>query len=450
MTPGSGPALGERTGPARARVLALHAEYHCRQSGNCCVTGWEIPIEPQVEVRLRSALRSGALRPPRDAGGRNARAQDPPSADACLEGREGLPHGSRSVLGRDACGRCRFLETAGANLCAIHRQLGEDALPSACRHFPRVARLTPRGVDVTLSHACVTVAALPFRTGPDSHDVLPDPLLRVVGNAPAFPAGRGYEGLDARDAVPPLLRPGVLMSWRGLEIWEAHAVAALAAPGAPEAAVDRLAADAERLRVWTPRDGDFDAFLDGTLTRGSTAAPTRPAGADAGQTAMTDSMGSARTSLALWDELAATVPTPYRTRADALALPPEERAEPRLARVASLVAEGWRVSRVPIRRWLASKAFGSWLALQGEGLRTSVLGLRVDLGVLHAAALAACAQAARPLDQELLRQAFGRADRLLLHLADPEALAGRLSGCERQRHARPGGTYGLRRGSGAC
>ena len=38
----------------------------------------------------------------------------------------------------------------------------------------------------------------------------------------------------------------------------------------------------------------------------------------------------------------------------------------------------------PVRRWLAARAFASWLALQGEGLRTTVLGLRLALAVLTA------------------------------------------------------------------
>jgi hypothetical protein len=86
-----------------------------------------------------------------------------------------------------------------------------------------------------------------------------------------------------------------------------------------------------------------------------------------------------------------------------------------------------------VRRWLAAKAFASWLALQGEGLRTAVVGLRVALGVLRAEALRGCAEAGRPLDAHLLKEAIRRADLLLVHLADPEALARRLSRCERAR-----------------
>jgi hypothetical protein len=94
------------------------------------------------------------------------------------------------------------------------------------------------------------------------------------------------------------------------------------------------------------------------------------------------------------------------------------------------VAPSWPTLARPARRWLAAKAFASWLALQGEGLRTTVVGLRVALGVLRAEAARGCAEAGRALDADLLKEAIRRADLLLVHLADPEALACRLSRCE--------------------
>jgi hypothetical protein len=94
------------------------------------------------------------------------------------------------------------------------------------------------------------------------------------------------------------------------------------------------------------------------------------------------------------------------------------------------VAPEWPALGLPVRRWLAAKAFASWLALQGQGLRTTVLGLRVALGVLRAEAARGCAEAGRALDAGLLKEAVRRADLLLVHLADPEALARRLGRCE--------------------
>ncbi len=97
------------------------------------------------------------------------------------------------------------------------------------------------------------------------------------------------------------------------------------------------------------------------------------------------------------------------------------------------VAPAWPSLGRPVRHWLAARAFASWLALQGEGLRTTVLGLRVALGVLRAEAARGCAEAGRPLDPDLLKEAVRRADLLLVHLVDPAAFAKRLSRCERDR-----------------
>jgi hypothetical protein len=94
------------------------------------------------------------------------------------------------------------------------------------------------------------------------------------------------------------------------------------------------------------------------------------------------------------------------------------------------VAPEWPALGLPVRRWLAAKVFASWLNLQGQGLRTTVLGLRVALAVLRAEAARGCAEAGRALDAGLLKEAVRRADLLLVHLADPAALARRLSRCE--------------------
>jgi hypothetical protein len=91
------------------------------------------------------------------------------------------------------------------------------------------------------------------------------------------------------------------------------------------------------------------------------------------------------------------------------------------------VAPAWPALAPPVRRWLAARTFAAWIALQGEGLRTTVAFLRVALGVLRVESARGSAEAARVLDGELLHEAVRRADLLLVHLADPVALARRLS-----------------------
>ena len=173
----------------RVRALSLHAAYRCRDTGACCTSGWAIPVEPETEDRLRAALRSGALRLPRRAGPDAALPSPDPGVG--LRRVDGLPHGARVVLRTDEAGRCAFFDPSRrpSGLCAVHGGLGEDALPSSCRQFPRVVTLTPLGVSVTLSHYCPTAAGMLFEG---------DEALRVVENPRAFPADWPYEGLDAR------------------------------------------------------------------------------------------------------------------------------------------------------------------------------------------------------------------------------------------------------------
>jgi len=52
---------------------------------------------------------------------------------------------------------CIFLDDD--NLCAIHKELGPDAKPVTCKHFPYNLTGTPEGVVVSLDFACPTVVA---------------------------------------------------------------------------------------------------------------------------------------------------------------------------------------------------------------------------------------------------------------------------------------------------
>lgn len=374
---------------ARTRVLSIHADYRCGKTGVCCSSGWDIPVEPATEDALREALRSGALRRPAEEPFRAVR---------------GLPHGARVVLGAGSGSRCAFLEThTGISSCGVHRQLGPGALASACRDFPRVVTLTPAGFSITLSHCCPTAAGLLFRG---------EPRLGIEEDPPAFPPDWPYEGLDARDSVGPLLRPGVLLGWEAHARWEAHAVETLARDDLDSSrAVALLAARAEAARRWTPRQGPFDAHLERCLAE--TEIPSAGAGLDG------------QTCTEAWRLVAGCVP-----RGHPLPSPPDP--HPREERVAADAAHRFGPHDAPVRRWLAARAFASWLALQGEGLRTTVLGLRLALEVLGAEVERGRGpgEPSPPLDETALLEAFRRADLLLVHLADPTALARRLARSE--------------------
>src|SRR5262249_41023029 len=132
--------------------------------------------------------------------------------------------------------------------CRVHGTLGHDALPLACRQFPRVIVQDPRGVSVVLSHYCPTAAAM--------LDAEAETAVTVLESPPAFSSSGEYDGLDAREALPPLLRPGVLMEWDSWWEFERRAVELLGHGHEPgEIALRWLARIVEHVRAWRPSDG---------------------------------------------------------------------------------------------------------------------------------------------------------------------------------------------------
>ncbi len=107
--------------------------------------------------------------------------------------------------------------------------------------------------------------------------------LAIVEAPPAFPAAWPWEGLDAREALPPFLRPGVLMDWPSLERWERFCVSALAEEGrSAEDALGLLETAAEEARRWTPERGAFGGFFEGVLSPRGAASARSSRGAPSG------------------------------------------------------------------------------------------------------------------------------------------------------------------------
>ncbi len=363
--------------------LGVHADYRCRNSGVCCSSGWEIPVTLDAERAIRGGVDSGLLR---------VEARGVP----LFRSRRELPDGARVVFGVDGASRCAFFEPQG-RLCAVHRQVGPAALPPSCRQFPRIALLTPVGIFIALSHYCPTAADLLFRDGrPDD----------IVAEPPAFPAGEPWEGLDAREAWPPLLRPGVLLGWDGFVRWQRDGVALLLREDlAPEAALATLVARAERAAAWTPEAGPLVDRL--TALAAETAVDTAP-------------VDVAR-ALAAWRAVAATVPESLRQKPPPLGPGPEP-AEAAVAH-ARFVTPAWQSLATPVRRYLAAKLFASWAALQGDGLVAWTREVATALDVLQVEAARRCAETGAPLDTDALRAAIRRADLLLVHLSRTRPLS---------------------------
>jgi hypothetical protein len=188
--------------------LDYHARYRCRHAGACCEAGWTIPFE------------------------------------------------DGTIAARDAHGACSFFDGA-TRLCSIHGTHGRHALPLTCRMFPRIVLHDARGTFMSLSHFCPTAASLLFEAAGDGAIVTAPAALADVGE---------LDGLDARDAWPPLLRPDVLMDLDSYAAWERRAVTLLTRGDAsPADAIAALADVTAAIASWTPGSGELLPVVHGAF-----------------------------------------------------------------------------------------------------------------------------------------------------------------------------------------
>jgi Fe-S-cluster containining protein len=256
-----------------AKCLSFHSAYRCRHSGACCRAGWTIPFDHDERKSVRALrLAVGSVTPEGHAA-------------------------------RHADGTCTFFE-GDTHLCAIHHAAGNAALPLSCRMFPRVVLHDGRGTLISLSHFCPTAAALLFE---DESSRTPAGIV----DAPSTLTEIGpLDGLDAREAWPPLLRPGVMMDLESYAAWERLGVELLTREGVPAgASLDALAAATGPIAAWTP-------------------GATRP--------------------------LLHAVRDAFDTIAPPTTVVNEDEYEP------------------AVKRWLAARLFGNWIAYQSDGLEAIV------------------------------------------------------------------------------
>lgn len=373
--------LVAKDGPAARPVYALsiHADYRCHQSGVCCTSDWDVPVELRLFRSLEQALATGAVRP----------AAEPHNGDPVLMIGDDLPDDAAAMVARTSTGDCVFYHR-GSGLCVVHRDAGEAQLPATCRHFPRLAVRDGRGTSITLTHYCPTAAAMLFRD---------DVVLEIVAAPPAFPPAE-YEGLVITpEDWPPLLHPRMLMDLAGYDAWERHMIACCARDGiSPEGVIATLDRDARQLRRHLRATGsiaDAVAALPQAIVQAA-------------------SHRTLDTSLAIYADLLKAVP------ADMMPEPDETGLD--LA-YANGVSDQWQEWRLPLTRFVATKAFASWTAYQGSGVLTIVRGLDAALGLVRVEAARQVRNAGRVLDAELLCEAFRQADFLLNHLAAGDELA---------------------------
>ena len=292
-----------------------------------------------------------------------------------------LPLLGTDVLMPDADGSCVHFDRA-SRLCRIQHGYGESALPASCYQFPRRALIDKRGTFVALSNFCPTAAALLYdSTGP----------LSIVEQPPAFPEGRTYEGLDARTEWAPLVRPGVMFDFSSYSRWEQFVVATFADELPMDNALASIATAGEELREWTPRLGPFEKWAHHVFEQ---------------HPSQNDSVPD------FYDQFRAPE-TFERLRAFVT-----ESLEPPTPAPPSVPPSSYDGQAHAARRYLASKAFASWTAYEGHGVRTLVAELLISELVLRVECARIRLARKGPLDRVLMIEAIRQSDLFLVHLID--------------------------------
>ena len=298
--------------------------------------------------------------------------------------------GQPAILAHTPGGDCVFFERDGGNLCAIHRDLGPDSLPIACQHFPRVVLQRPRDTRISLSHFCPTAATLLRSPAADAFEIVAAPAsLALDGRA---------EGLDARDTLPPLLRPGMLMDEDGYGAWERRCLEILGrGDRTADQAVAVIAAATDAVQSWRPGGVTLSATVDREFDVAYDAKPDE------------DLVGLVtRARLAV------------RSVPRGLSFPPplEDAGETWRS-----LSGWWGDFDGTVRAYLAARLFGNWVAYYGQGLHAVVDYLRVTLAVVKMEAVRHHARGSSTSPWQTVHEAVRNADLLLVHLADTKALA---------------------------
>ena len=112
------------------------------------------------------------------------------------------------------------------------------------------------GVLISLSHFCPTAAALLFAPTP----------LAIVDADDRLRLQEPIEGLDGTDALPPLVRPGLLCDLEGYDAWERACIATFARSDLGwRASLDHIAAATERVRRWEPGRCSLRSQVEGAF-----------------------------------------------------------------------------------------------------------------------------------------------------------------------------------------
>jgi hypothetical protein len=379
--------------PHSAFCLKFHADYLCQHAGACCTAGWAIPVERPAYERVVARFGTHVSG---QGHGRLFAVGGP------------LPEGAAAVLDVRPGGACVFFEADRGNLCAVHRELGAASLPSACRQFPRVVLHDSRGTLLSLSHFCPTAAGLLRSPDTSAFEIVQAPgTLTLDGDA---------EGLDARDSMPPLLRPGMLTDHEGYDAWERQAIGLFARGDlTAEQALGLLGTVTRAVQTWRPAGAGLREMVDREFDVASAQKPDEDLEA---RGRIPDQSDEWRVRLAL-----SSIP-------EGLPRPPV--ADEHAARWND-VSASWDETDGAVRGYLAARLFGNWVAYYGQGLHAIVEYLQVALALvkmnfvtMEIVRMESARHHARESPSspwQTAKEAIRSADLLLVHLSDPKRLS---------------------------
>jgi hypothetical protein len=247
-----------------------------------------------------------------------------------------------------------------------------------------------------LSHFCPTAASLLFDDVPLAIVRAPD-ALTLAGSA---------EGLEARDVLPPLLRPGMLMDVDAYGTWERQCISVLEHSVSADGALACIASATGAVQEWSPGRGLLGTAVERAFGQASPSGT--PGGATADPANHLLALASVPAGVAVPDAVSASAPP-----------------HPRLTGVC-------RTYDAVIRRYLAAKLFACWWPYLGLDLAGVVRAIEVHAAVLRGRL---SRRLAHPVDDRTaLLEAIRDTDLLMVHLSDPRAFARLVSaaaGCNR-------------------
>ena len=252
--------------------------------------------------------------------------------------------------------------------CVFHRDGCDIQRALGPRAMPAACQHFPREVLVDRRGVFVTLS----HYCPTAADLLfeHEGAVEIVEGPPALPHGEP-EGLDARDVLPPLLADGVLVDYEGYSAWEAHLVRVLTRDDdrTAESVLADLWRDFAIVRRWRPGGISLQEEIARlSLSRpGSTSAPT--------------------------------------TSVSGTCVPAE---------------------RV-VRRYLAARAFASWMAYQGNGMAAVLGSVALALSALRDNVARLSPVGGGPLCDARLKEAIRATDLQLVHAMPRAELAARSS-----------------------